>query len=472
MDIFWDEESASREAMRAYLQPMFTGTGSEEADSLEALRAQMQPVFTGAPHEVELEPWQSTSQSDSKAFFKSDSKADAKTEVREYLARTDFLLRYCDQLERRLQAGWLKDENEALEAQVLQMQEDFLALQEDFRCMKEYLGHRIAELGHELDKQTASVEGSERRSICLEDRVRFHDEQQGLITNYWQVQCDKKDESIKFFNRKLTEYTVDSQYLGVVEKRTEASISHEFQCLQDRHEKLQNEFDRRKNQQELLSERRKATEQAIEDCKARVPWAQDSKSSTCSPLAYLDKMEAEHSALLWRLMTLRGVKASMEAVEEEEAEEEEEQPADKPSSESWPHVCIWRDELEVRAQQLEKITSQLGATNHSLHLTNGELGRQSQSAEALRQQYDQALAELHTAETQTEAWRLQCAQSERTAEELHSLVSRKLGAVPSLWDHKSMPLHQRIAEIRQETQLLVEAKQKAGKKDSSKSSGD
>merc|ERR1719161_2284838 len=108
------------------------------------------------------------------------------------------------------------------------------------------------------------------------------------------------------------------------------------------------------------------------------------------------------------MMTLRGVKASMEAVEEEEAEEEEEQPADKPSSESWPHVCIWRDELEVRAQQLEKITSQLGATNHSLHLTNGELGRQSKAAEELRSQYNQALSQLHMAETQTEAWRLQC----------------------------------------------------------------
>merc|ERR1719487_2270491 len=101
MELFSDEESALREAMRAYLQPVFTGNTAPP----------------GTSRDTELQPRRNST-------FKMNSELSSATkiEAEKYLSRTEILLNHCNLLERRLQDGWLRDENEALEAQVLQMQ--------------------------------------------------------------------------------------------------------------------------------------------------------------------------------------------------------------------------------------------------------------------------------------------------------------------------------------------------------------
>ncbi|CAE8604580.1 unnamed protein product, partial [Polarella glacialis] len=50
----------------------------------------------------------------------------------------------------------------------------------------------------------------------------------------------------------------------------------------------------------------------------------------------------------------------------------------------WAQRCVWRDELDIRAGQLERISLQFDATKRSLDAANEELQWQATSAEALR----------------------------------------------------------------------------------------
>lgn len=51
---------------------------------------------------------------------------------------------------------------------------------------------------------------------------------------------------------------------------------------------------------------------------------------------------------------------------------------------AWAHRCVWRDELDVRAGQLERVSLRFDATKRSLDAANEELQWQATSAEALR----------------------------------------------------------------------------------------
>merc|ERR1719321_1824835 len=51
---------------------------------------------------------------------------------------------------------------------------------------------------------------------------------------------------------------------------------------------------------------------------------------------------------------------------------------------AWAHRCIWRDELDVRAGQLERISFQFDATKTSLDSAGDELQRHAARAEDLR----------------------------------------------------------------------------------------
>ncbi|CAJ1400676.1 unnamed protein product [Effrenium voratum] len=50
----------------------------------------------------------------------------------------------------------------------------------------------------------------------------------------------------------------------------------------------------------------------------------------------------------------------------------------------WSQRCAWRDELDIRAGQLERISLQFDTTKRSLDAANEELQWQATSAEALR----------------------------------------------------------------------------------------
>ncbi|CAK0872541.1 unnamed protein product, partial [Prorocentrum cordatum] len=144
------------------------------------------------------------------------------------------------ELQGRLEAGALRGENEALEGQVLQMQQDLFALQDRIRDRKGRFGERAEALSRALEAEQAVALEAERRLVCTEDLMRFHEEQRRLMSGHWRAQCELKDERIRALNLQLTEYTIDWQHLGA-QRQTDASLSHELQCLQDRHRALARE---------------------------------------------------------------------------------------------------------------------------------------------------------------------------------------------------------------------------------------
>ncbi|CAE7314861.1 unnamed protein product [Symbiodinium natans] len=129
------------------------------------------------------------------------------------------------ELEAKLQAGALRAENEVLEDRVMRAQEDFLGLQAEFKTMKEQHNERLDALRVALEDQQKAAEQADRRVVCAEDLVRFHQEQRRMMASHWKQQCQMKDERIRYLNLQLTEYTVDWQQLGV-QRQTEARLLH------------------------------------------------------------------------------------------------------------------------------------------------------------------------------------------------------------------------------------------------------
>merc|ERR1719359_24268 len=84
----------------------------------------------------------------------------------------------------------------------------------------------------------------------------------------------------------------------------------------------------------------------------------------------------------------------------------------------WANRCGWRDELDVRAGQLERISLQLDATKRSLDAANEELQWQATSAEALRMRLADVLRAIQAEEVKTVELREEHRQSQSEVEEL------------------------------------------------------
>lgn len=93
----------------------------------------------------------------------------------------------------------------------------------------------------------------------------------------------------------------------------------------------------------------------------------------------------------------------------------EEGPAPPP----WPHAgCIWRDELDVRKSQLEKITAQLARTNSALDAAQSALELQRARHEETKHQHRSAEAQLQEADARRRSWQLRYGELRHTEEEL------------------------------------------------------
>merc|ERR1712039_144416 len=79
---------------------------------------------------------------------------------------------------------------------------------------------------------------------------------------------------------------------------------------------------------------------------------------------------------------------------------------------SWSHRCTWRDELDVRAGQLERISLQFDATKRSLDAANEELQWHATSAEALRLRLSDVMRAVEAEEVKTSALHSEYQQSE------------------------------------------------------------
>jgi len=308
------------------------------------------------------------------------------------------LQRRRDELQWRLETGALRAENEALEGQVLHCQEDFRSLEEEFKDMKDRFGEQLGVLDRKLEGQQAVTSAAQKRVICMEDLIRFFEEQRRLMAGHWKEQCRLKDERIRTLNMKLTEYTIDYKLM----KQTEASLSHELQCLQDRHGQLRSEHWKRRQERDHLEE--KMAEARNVEAK-ELSEAEAAASGQASPHSRLAELEACGAGLREQLQLLEEWQQSRE-------DEAQQQPM------NWNHECIWRHELDVREGQLEKITSQLDRTNHALLAAQAALTSQRTRHEEMKSDFRTAEEELREGERARTRWRRECMELQRAEADL------------------------------------------------------
>merc|ERR1711957_926734 len=87
----------------------------------------------------------------------------------------------------------------------------------------------------------------------------------------------------------------------------------------------------------------------------------------------------------------------------------------------WPHsACIWRDELDVREGQLEKIQTQFSRTTSALDDTQRALEQQRAKHEETKQRHKAAESAFREAEMEREHWQQQCSEVLQAHAELQS----------------------------------------------------
>lgn len=401
------------------------------------------------------------------------------------------------ELRHRAETGALRIENEALESQVLEMQEVFVSLQEDFKDMKDRFGARLDALKRALEDQHSITIAAEKRVICSEDLVRFQEEQRRLMAGHWKGVCQRKDEKIRGLNKQLNEFTIEWQQLGT-QKQTEASLSHEFHCLQDRHTELKMWFAERDEQARTAEASLEAAHReeaelreaiAAAEASADAAAADGGRSLAADASREADALRAETAevraelelARAWRSSEESAVAALRAGSECIEASVGEERSAPKslvsskahqvaaPESQlPWPHRCIWRDELDVRERQLEKIATQLDRTSGALQRAKRALAAQKERHEEIKGEHRHAEAALREEERKRAATQRQCldlqrkeAQLRRSAEmepRPRSSAQLRRGLLSHDGDAKAAGAEDRLAAIFRETRRIVEVR--------------
>ncbi|CAL1162112.1 unnamed protein product [Cladocopium goreaui] len=290
------------------------------------------------------------------------------------------LLKQCAELEQLLRSDPLSFENEALEVQLQQIHADHAQLLEELKGTREFYGRRINDMTSQLEDRSRATCTAQGHADCLGDLLLFHEDNGTLAGSYWRTQCVKRDDSIRFLSLKLQEYTVNS---AEYHKRRSASFSGDsevektsaesptlartasapiqgvnqaafkaaeraFKALNERHSGLCEELQRAEEQACKL-------EQAIETCELR-----------CAGLDFASENDESHSDLKDEIRQCQDARASAHQLP------------------SWALRCAWRDALDLRAAQLERVSAQLDSTKRSFDAANEELNWHATSAEALR----------------------------------------------------------------------------------------
>lgn len=393
----WQVEPRSRSGF-------MLGPGSRESMHVPATQVSTLPSVD----ELTAERWGSRGDSAGAA-------ADGTTSVRALLARRS-------ELQWRLETGILHKENEALTSQVLRMHEEENALEVDYKEMKDRFSEDVEALSRQLEAQQGITSAAERRVVCAEDLIRFHGDQRTQMQSHWKTQCQMKDERIHDLSMQLTDYRIDFQHVGT-QKQTAASLSHELQCLEDRHGELRVDRAQRCAHGERL--RTHLAELRAEAAELRTE--ETEVHGRLRPPAWPpppSDIEVNGVGLRSQLRLLCEWQKNLEAR------------APSGADVQWPHVCIWRDELDVRERQLEKITAQLDRTNNALHAAQAALTQQRARTEEMKSKHREAEAGLRQGEQRRAAWQQRCMEMRRAEAELRrvletSMVSGAGGALSS-----------------------------------------
>lgn len=428
------------------------------------------------------------------------------------------LRRQCADLERQVRQDPLTFENEALEVQLVQMQDDYTSLLEDFRSMREYFGQQIAQLTSQLEDRSRAAGTAEGHADCLRELLQFHEDQGQLAGSYWRAQCEKRDDSIRFLALKLQEYTVpsaeyraprdfldaDAKPSGMEpaeETTTPATATppssppsqsrgirspigttamapagpapsprEEYRVLQDGHLELCRMLQEQEETGRQLESDLEASQLSCAALRsAREFWAASMQTAVDA--------EAEPQGQRMDECHLSDEEAAAASCEEAEADAEAEcrrleaevaaceqalaQSSNGESIPPWARRCAWRGELDIRAGQLERISMQFDTTKRSLDAANEELQWQATSAEALRMRLAEVLRAAKVEEAKAREFRAEQEQSEGAIRELleHWSEASAAGGPLPLACHQARWLLEKFhnGEAREEQAALASA---------------
>lgn len=376
------------------------------------------------------------------------------------------LRRECAELEEQLRQE--KDEaqeepehdwgvhNETLEVQLVQLQDDFEYLKKDFTSMCGFMQKQLADKKDQLEEQARAASDAEGRAESLHEVLHFHEENGQLINSYWRAQCEKRDDSIRFLTLKLQEYTVPSaEYRarrqvapdpsatlpadsatpsssstapvspkGASARADEASsgpapsTAQLYQTLLEQHQMLCREYHEQEDANSALVQALEASELRQSALEARIRHSMNcqrtQENSRQEDARHVAALEASLEAECARL------RSELEACEQAfaSASTPVASPGNRGKLPAWAHRCVWRDELDVRAGQLERISLQLDATKRSLDAANEELQWQATSAEALRMRLEDVLRSIQVEEAKSRDLREAFLRSQSQVEEL------------------------------------------------------
>jgi len=300
----------------------------------------------------------------------------------------ELLQKHCEELEQRLRQDALSFENEALEVQLNQIQDDHTQLQEELRSTWEFYTKRVSDMTSQLEDRERMTCTAEGHADCLSDLLVFHEDNGVLAGSYWRAQCEKRDDSIRFLSLKLQEYTVPS---AEYHSRPANSGPQGFNPVHSPPDTSPSTSSRSEKSPAFGGGAAKGHPGAMKAAERAYQALSERHSRLCEEVqaaqARAASLERDIEACEQRRRTLMrapetGDPGTPKFVED--ASEDKRFESDEVSMPTWATRCAWRDELDLRAGQLERTSLQFDATKRSLDAANEELQWQATSAEALR----------------------------------------------------------------------------------------
>lgn len=130
-------------------------------------------------------------------------------------------------------SGVLRTEEETLESQKPPSQDDLVALQEEYESMRGRFHDQLRDLDRQLEAQQAAVAAAERRVICMEDLVHFHEEQRRLVAWHCKRLCREKVSQETLASQRLSQEEMKREHLELEaelreEERARARLRQEW----------------------------------------------------------------------------------------------------------------------------------------------------------------------------------------------------------------------------------------------------
>jgi len=281
----------------------------------------------------------------------------------------------------------------------------FVACQHQGEDMKKKASGQITDMDKELEAQEAKLHIAQTRDICTEDLVHFYECQRREVHNHGEAACAEKDDSIRSLKMEVTKYNIDWKQLSMQQRMTDASLTHWHHCLLDRHETLLSETQRSPLQPLIaqLREKHASLQTEVDDLrtartKAESRWCKQAEE--CGSEVGTPSGPLPSQVIQFELKSV-GLRSELEALGR--WREEQDANALERVNALQSHKCIWRDQLNVREPQLNRMTAHTDKIINALLITREEIDdatRKNKQEEGMIRDYENEytrwLEECHT----------------------------------------------------------------------------